>query len=236
MADGSAQRASSSGVGERSGRRRRRDTADNHERLLDAAEAYFAEHGIDAPLQGVADRAGLGIGTLYRHFPSHADLIREIYDRILARLEEALADARSRPTGWEGVVAFIDNSLQVLLEHPATADVMRRQTRNEPTYRPAARDEQPVRELVTRAQEEGELRPDVRGTDVATVPLLLAGLRHLPEPYRERMIARQRALILEGLRSTATPLPVEALTPDEYHASLHNQAHEPAGRRRGRRS
>nr|WP_232327837.1 helix-turn-helix domain-containing protein [Kibdelosporangium sp. MJ126-NF4]CEL13918.1 Transcriptional regulator, TetR family [Kibdelosporangium sp. MJ126-NF4]CTQ88285.1 Transcriptional regulator, TetR family [Kibdelosporangium sp. MJ126-NF4] len=54
----------------------RADTRRNYERLLDAARAAFAEHGTDAPLDDIAKRAGVGSGTLYRHFPTRLDLGR----------------------------------------------------------------------------------------------------------------------------------------------------------------
>lgn len=57
----------------------RADARRNRERLLTAARAAFAEHGIDAPLDGIAQRAGLGSGTLYRHFATRESLLREVY-------------------------------------------------------------------------------------------------------------------------------------------------------------
>lgn len=205
-----------------SGRRQRRDAADNRERLLDAAEQHFGEHGIDAPLQGVADRAGLGIATLYRHFPSHPDLVQAMYDRVIARFEHALEDAATKPTAWEGIVAFVDNNIKVIFEHPESIEVMRRQAKNDPTYRPGERDEAPLRDLVARAQAEGELRPDIDATDIITIPMALAGIRHLPEPQRGLMIARQRALVVAGMRATTPQLPHAPLGTEEFHLTMHD--------------
>lgn len=64
----------------------RADARRNHERLLTEARAAFAEHGTDAPLEEVARRAGLGIGTLYRHFPTRADLLNAVFQEALAAL------------------------------------------------------------------------------------------------------------------------------------------------------
>ena len=76
----------------------RADAQRNRQQLLDAAHEVLSEQGTEAPLEEIARRAGVGIGTLYRHFPTRYDLISAMYS---GRMEEltALADslARSRP-------------------------------------------------------------------------------------------------------------------------------------------
>ena len=57
----------------------RADARQNHARLIAAATAAFAERGADAPLEDIARRAGLGIGTLYRHFPTRTDLQAAVF-------------------------------------------------------------------------------------------------------------------------------------------------------------
>src|SRR5918997_3877226 len=70
----------------------RADARRNYERLLTAARAAFDEHGADASLDGIARRAGVGIGTLYRHFPTRSDLLAAVLrDEI-----EALSAAAER--------------------------------------------------------------------------------------------------------------------------------------------
>ncbi|MDT9688838.1 helix-turn-helix domain-containing protein [Streptomyces sp. P9(2023)] len=64
----------------------RADARRNHERLLTEARAAFAEHGTDASLEDVARRAGVGIGTLYRHFPTREALIHAVFQEALAAL------------------------------------------------------------------------------------------------------------------------------------------------------
>jgi AcrR family transcriptional regulator len=60
-------------------RRVRADAQRNIDALLDAAKAAFLKSGVDAPVRAIADRAGVGIGTLYRHFPTRADLIAAVF-------------------------------------------------------------------------------------------------------------------------------------------------------------
>jgi AcrR family transcriptional regulator len=75
----------------------RADARRNRERLLAAAREAFAEHGPDAPLDGIAQRAGVGSGTLYRHFPTREDLMRAVYrgevDALCARGRELASSA-----------------------------------------------------------------------------------------------------------------------------------------------
>lgn len=91
----------------------RADAARNRERLLRAAADAFATHGVEAPLEEVARRAGVGIGTLYRHFPTREALIRALFASDVAALTahaRALAGARSpRRALEEWLLAFVEH-------------------------------------------------------------------------------------------------------------------------------
>ena len=80
MADNSADRAP---------RRLRADAARNIDSLLEAAKAVFATSGVDAPAKEIADLAGVGVGTLYRHFPQRSDLVKAVFQHEV----DACADA-----------------------------------------------------------------------------------------------------------------------------------------------
>jgi AcrR family transcriptional regulator len=69
----------------------RADAVKNRQRILDAAEAIFATEGVSVPIDAVAERAGVGVGTLYRHFPTKEALFEAI---VIARLEHLLATAK----------------------------------------------------------------------------------------------------------------------------------------------
>ena len=86
----------------------RADARRNRERLLDAALALFLEDGPDVPLEAVAKRAGVGIGTLYRHFPTRDALVEAAYRSEVAHLAEAAEELlRDRPPD-EALAAFMD--------------------------------------------------------------------------------------------------------------------------------
>lgn len=203
-------------------RRERSDSLANRERILDEAERLFAAEGIDAPLHRIVTALGIGSGTLYRHFPTSTDLIRALYDRTVERFDAVAESCASEPTGWDAIVRFIDGATAILFEYHATGEVMRRMALVDPEYQPGQRYIAQLKHQRERAQAEGTLRSDVAGTDVAVIPMLLGALRYQPEPLRSVMYARQRALILDGLRGAGgSALPERPLTLVEHAASAH---------------
>ncbi|WP_069386924.1 TetR/AcrR family transcriptional regulator [Cellulosimicrobium cellulans] len=156
----------------------RADARRNRERLLAAARAVFAEHGIDAPMATVARRAGVGVATLYRHFPTRDDLVRSAFAEQMDTCVRALTDALADPDPWRG--------LQQLVE---TVCMLQREERGFPaaflTAFPGSasdhaqarrRAERDVATLVRRAQEAGALRADFHPSDLAVVLLAHCGL------------------------------------------------------------
>jgi len=113
-------------VGEQRGQRRH--ARRNHELLVASAREVFAEQGVEAPLEEIARRAGVGIGTLYRHFTTREALVEAILEERIGELL-ALADAAAAdPDGWNALVGFLNNALELqardrvlralLLRHP----------------------------------------------------------------------------------------------------------------------
>lgn len=204
-------------------RRERSDSLANRERILDEAERLFASEGVDAPVHRIVTALGIGSGTLYRHFPTGSDLIRALYDRTVERFDAVAERTSEAPTGWDAITAFIDGSTAILFEFQATGDVMRRMALIDPDYQPGHRYIAHMKTQRERAQAEGSLRLDAAGTDIAIIPTLLGALRFQPEPVRSIMYARQRAIILDGLRPTeGEPLPNRPLTLVEHSDSAHN--------------
>ena len=88
----------------------RADARRNREAILEGARALFAEHGYDAQMDDVARAAGVGVGTVYRHFPNKEDLLEALmvrrFDRLTARCAEAVAEAREGDP-WSAFRDFI---------------------------------------------------------------------------------------------------------------------------------
>src|SRR5215211_8492916 len=113
--------------GREAGRPLRRDAQRNRERILAAARKLFAERGIDATLDDVAARAGVGVGTVYRRYPNKDALLDELFEERIAELA-ALAEASlSDEDPWAALVRFLerveelfaaDRALEHLVLHP----------------------------------------------------------------------------------------------------------------------
>ncbi|MEU8687485.1 TetR/AcrR family transcriptional regulator [Streptomyces sp. NPDC048665] len=185
----------------------RADAARNRALLLAAAADEFAEHGLDASVADIARRAGIGKGTVFRHFPTKDDLIAAIVlDRIqaLTAIGERLLDS--------------DDPGGALLEFLAAA-AHRRQQRDL-SFLQEAGDTRPevghartamfqtIDTLVDRARADGAIRPDVTGTDVT---LLMCAPNYVTSSVPDAspdLWQRYLAIIFDGLRPEgAHPLP-----------------------------
>ncbi|MDN5914229.1 MAG: TetR/AcrR family transcriptional regulator [Pseudonocardia sp.] len=103
----------------------RADAARNRELLLDAALAAFAAGGADATLDGIARSAGVGIGTLYRHFPTREALVEAVYRNELDRLCDAADDLLTRMPADEALRAWMDRFVDYMVTKKHMADALR---------------------------------------------------------------------------------------------------------------
>jgi AcrR family transcriptional regulator len=152
----------------------RSDARRNRERVLDAARECFARDGLDAQMDDIASVAEVGVGTVYRHFPTKQALAEAIaadhFDRLAASARAALEVADA----WEAFGTFLRNSAQVQAGDRALAEVMAA----EPEVMCDAASRRPdlheaLAELVRRAQDAGDLRKDLVTADV---PMLICGI------------------------------------------------------------
>jgi AcrR family transcriptional regulator len=191
----------------------RADARRNRDQLVDAAGALFAERGPDVPMEEIARRAGVGVGTLYRRFPDRDTLVRAVAFGSFHRVVTNARAAVTEPDGWSGLTRFVRRSVADL--RLATwlsmwfartwAEVQLEREHEE------LRDELLglLDELVERAQREGAMRPDVGVGDLAM--LLALVLRPLPGGLAgasEHAVERHVAVVLDGLRARpGDPLP-----------------------------
>lgn len=111
------------GPGDRS---QRKDARRNKETLLDAAATVFVTSGVDAPVRDIASRAGVGLGTLYRHFPTRADLIIAVYrHQVEACAEAGPALLASATTPHTALRQWIDLFVDFLVTKHGLAAVLR---------------------------------------------------------------------------------------------------------------
>ncbi|GAA2034562.1 TetR/AcrR family transcriptional regulator [Agromyces tropicus] len=205
----------------------RRDARRNHERLLAEARRLFAERGIDAPLDELANRAEVGAGTVYRHFPTRDALIRELYDSGVNDLRSFTAEIVEAESGWQAIEMWLERLSAWLIERPYLPAVMRRVAELDPDHRPGAELQAFADGVVARAQAEGSLRPDVTSVDLSVLVDMLGSLGQYGGAYVP-FWRRQLAVVLDGLRARpdTTDLPGAALDFQEFHDMSHRKLPE----------
>ena len=181
---------------------RRKDARRNKETLLDAAAAVFVTSGVDAPVRDIASRAGVGTGTLYRHFPTRADLIIAVYRHQVDACAEAgpalLAEAG---TPHAALRRWIDLFVDFLVTKHGLAAVLRSDQSGFAALHEYFLDRLvPVcADLLSAAADAGEIRDDVRAlTLLRGVGNLCIGAENDPD-YDARRLA---AVLVDGLRRT----------------------------------
>lgn len=196
----------------------RADARRNRDQIIAAAKAIFAAEGPDVPMEEVARKAAVGVGTLYRRFPDRESLIRAVArDNFSQMLTQARGAVAEEPTAWEALVRILrqsrelELSAQLAMHSPLAWAVIR----DDPTtqqFRGAMFDT--LDDVVHAAQAEGSLRPDVDTGDVTIlISLLLRRMRNSSE--KDTQLASERALgiMLDGLRAPSrSPLPGLPLT------------------------
>jgi len=206
-------------------RAERREVAESRERILTAAETYFAERTVDAPLNELIRRSGVSPATFYRRFPTGDDLMRALYDRFAARFDALFDSIDGEESGWSGISAAIAGTIAIVRDSPILAPVMTRMMEIDPDYRPGQRWVAPVEELTARAQAEGAMRKDVTGFDVVLAPLAVASLAAFPQPISTVLLDRVHGILLDGFQATdARPLDARTgIDPEAFHRAIHGQ-------------
>lgn len=188
-------------------RRKRADAQANRERLLDVAGALIAERGIDVPLAVVTREAGVGAGTLYRHFPDRDALILGLAQRAAGWFAEVAQEAAVAGSGWDALVTYIDGVVAITRDAPWVTAVLDQVRRRRPAGWDSERWNAPVIAALEQAQKEGSVRPDVTVTDVVFIPIMLTRLLGYPHHVVDVVLPRQRALLLDALRPEGAKRP-----------------------------
>lgn len=153
------------------------DAQRNRERVVEAAREVFAQHGLDASMNEIARRAGVGIATLLRRFPTRDDLIAATFAEKMRAYSHAIDEALADPDPWHGFCAFIERVCQMQADDRGFADVL---TMTFPTAKAleAERDRaaNALTELIEHAKKAGRLRADFAHQDVPLILMANAGV------------------------------------------------------------
>jgi AcrR family transcriptional regulator len=188
-----------SGPPDRADRRVRADAQRNLDALLQAAKAVFATSGVDAPVREIAEKAGLGVGTVYRHFPQRSDLIAAVFRReIDACAAEAPILAAEYPP-FEALARWMQRYAAFIATKRGLATALHS---GNPAFDPLPayfqqRLQPAFRALLDSAAAAGQVRADVDPEDLLGAVASLCMSAHNDGPGRaERMVA----LLVDGLR------------------------------------
>ena len=189
----------------------RADAARNYERIVVAAGQAFEEVGSAVTLEEVARRAGVGVATVYRRFRNREQLVRAVFQHIVAtQIEPAMAVETDDP--WRDLVSSLETTVEVLAARKVVLAIAR-ETR--------ALDMESMRRFVHtmdrplgRAADAGVVRPELVARDLAAVTIMALATVHPRDPGgadRKRYLA----LLIDGLRPAPTVLPPPS-TPDVH--------------------
>jgi AcrR family transcriptional regulator len=178
-------------------RPKRADARRNYAKVLAAAREAFAEGGESTALEEIARRAGVGIGTLYRHFPNRQALLEALYVDEVEEVCRSAAELDSSDP-WEALTGWFERFIgYVATKRALAAELLNYLDQDAPLFQVCrASLFEAAEPLLTRAQEAGVVRPDV---NIAQVIQMVIGIAKVPtsEPGQTQHMVR---IALDGLR------------------------------------
>jgi AcrR family transcriptional regulator len=179
----------------------RLDARVNRDKLVAAARALFTDKSTSAPLEEVAERAGVGIGTLYRHFPTRQALLEAVYVDEVEAMSRQAEDLSALPP-WEALSEWLHRFVGFAATKRALAEEMLAYTDADAAVFQSCRTAvtEAGEGLLARAQQAGVARPDTNFTDIGRMVSGIAAIRNTPPEQIERILE----LALDGLRYRAS--------------------------------
>jgi AcrR family transcriptional regulator len=179
----------------------RADARRNRQRLVDAAREVFTEQGASASMEAIAKRAGVGVGTLYRHFPTRFDIVEAVYRDDVDELEDAARRAVAELDPWLAVEAFFEAFMSYARRKSAMMSELHQAFEKHPEFRSKMREriDGSFALVIDRGKAAGVVRPDVEGSDVTELVGPICRNEAISPGQRQRLVG----MILDGLRASA---------------------------------
>jgi AcrR family transcriptional regulator len=181
-------------------RKPRADSARNRQLLIDAAKAGFSGVGLDVSLEEIARRAGVGIGTLYRHFPTREAVVEAVYRREVEHLAEAVPQLLQTSPAGEALHQW----MHLFVDYIATKRIIAPSLAAAAARTPALHKSSlelitgAVSTLVKRAVASGDVRKDIDPSDLLRA---MVGVSYSnPDPGWEASARRLIDILMDGLR------------------------------------
>lgn len=178
----------------------RRDAERNRERILEAAGRLIGERGLDISHDEIAREAHVGVGTVYRRFPTRGQLLDALYEGELEAMVAVAEEAARLDDPWQGLEVFFVRTFEeqaanrglreLLIGHSGGTELARRaQERIGPV----------VGEIVARARQAGSLSPAIGATDMAMIPVMINAVMHASRDVDPQLWRRWAAIVLDGM-------------------------------------
>lgn len=199
-------------------RARRKDAARNRAALIAAGAELFGSAGMEPTLDDVARRAGVGVGTAYRHFPNKYVLAQA----VLAETMEAMLDAAEEAATMGDARAGLEAFFEAVLEPQSSKRALGELLRSAHTAPPGAEDvqgrvERCIETLLRHGREQHVVRPDLAATDIGVLMSLMTDLIETFGDADPQLWRRLLPVVLDGLRADApSPLAGKPLTSSEF--------------------
>jgi len=184
-------------------RAQRADARRNRESVVEAARKLMATEGLETQMDDIAKAAGVGVGTVYRHFPNKEDLIYALAEHRFERLAEFAREALAEDDPGPAFERFLYKGAELQVTDRSLSEVMRDRAHAMQAGAQKAGLLELVREVMTRAQDVGAVRKDAEAEDV---PMVMCGLGTstpgnggpfvTPTSWR-----RYLAIVIDGLRA-----------------------------------
>jgi AcrR family transcriptional regulator len=200
----------------------RADAARNRERILAAAAEVFADRGLDVSLDDVARHAGVGVGTVYRRFPTKEALVEALFEAHVEALAALAAKAVSYADSWDGLVAVLTEVCELQAGNQGFREILLSTTYGQQTAARARERLAPViAAALEKARAEGYLRADIVPVDMILIEFMVGGVadytKHVPGAWR-----RYLEIVVDGLRARPdlTPPATPPLSSEDLDLSM----------------
>jgi AcrR family transcriptional regulator len=179
----------------------RADAKRNYELLVTAARKVFDQVGGGASMEAIAKEAGVGIGTLYRHFPKRIDVVEAVYVDDVGELETVARTVSDDLEPWPAFVAWLEAFVRYAIGKKRFMNELHEAFEKDPALRSASREriEGALSVVLTRAQEAGVVRSDVDAPDLMQLLGSMCMSATLTPDQSERLLV----MIEDGLRPQA---------------------------------
>jgi AcrR family transcriptional regulator len=179
----------------------RADARRNYGRLVEAARKVFADQGGGASMEAVAKQAGVGVGTLYRHFPKRIDLVEAVYRDDVDALVGSADRGLTVLDPWAALEAWLHAYVDYGRSKRTFLNELHEAFEKNPDLKPESRDRiwAACNRVLTRAQEAGLARSDIDGQDLMQLVTPMCMNSTLSLEQGERLLA----MVLDGLRPPA---------------------------------